>query len=159
MHFDNQIFAIDPGTNESAIIAFNGTVPTMSKIATNEWVLNFLREIDNSEPQNVAIEMIASYGMAVGREVFETVLLIGRMIEICHSRAICVQLVYRREVKVHLCGTMKAKDPNVRQALIDKYGIVGTKKNPGPLFGISSHLWSALAVADYAFSNPNFKFQ
>jgi hypothetical protein len=45
---------------------------------------------------------------------------------------------------------MRAKDPNVRQALLDKIGPVGTKKNPGPLYGVSGHGWSALAVAVYA---------
>jgi len=42
---------------------------------------------------------------------------------------------------------MKAKDANIRQALIDKLGPVGTKKSPGPLWGVKSHIWSALAVA------------
>jgi hypothetical protein len=31
--------------------------------------------------------------------------------------------------------------------LIDKLGVVGTKKNPGPLFGMKSHAWAALGVA------------
>jgi hypothetical protein len=50
---------------------------------------------------------------------------------------------------------MRAKDANIRQALIDKLGAVGTKKAPGPLYGISGHLWAALAVADYAINNPS----
>jgi hypothetical protein len=58
-----------------------------------------------------------------------------------------VRLVYRREVKLHLCGSMKAKDANVWQALIDKLGPVGTKACPGPLYGVKSHARSALAVA------------
>lgn len=57
----------------------------------------------------------------------------------------------RRAVKLHLCGSMRAKDGNIRQALVDRFGgqaqAVGTKKAPGPLFGLSSHRWSALAVA------------
>ena len=61
--------------------------------------------------------------------------------------------LFRKDIKIHLCGTMKAKDANIRQALIDKHGKVGTAKNKGPLYGISSHLWSALAVADYATDN------
>jgi hypothetical protein len=63
-------------------------------------------------------------------------------------------MVYRNAVKLHICGTPRAKDPNIRQALIDKYGAPGTKKNPGPTYGVSSHLWSALAIADYAICNP-----
>ena len=94
--------------------------------------------------------MIACYGMPVGAETFETCLMIGRILEIWERRNIPHRLVFRREVKMHLCGTMKAKDPNIRQALIDKLGVVGTKKNPGPLHGVSSHLWAALAVAVFA---------
>ncbi|WP_230687708.1 hypothetical protein, partial [Streptococcus pneumoniae] len=57
-------------------------------------------------------------------------------------------------VKIWLCGTMRAKDANIAQALRDKHGEVGTKKNPGKLYGIKSHLWSALAIADYALNHP-----
>jgi len=98
--------------------------------------------------------MIASYGMAVGREVFETCLWIGRFME-CARDPEAVNLVYRRDVKLHLCGTSKAKDANIRQALLDmfprtgggKTPQVGTKGQPGPLFGVSSHAWAALGVA------------
>jgi hypothetical protein len=41
----------------------------------------------------------------------------------------------------------RAKDQNIRQALIDRLGPPGTKKNPGPTYGVTSHMWSALAVA------------
>ena len=63
-------------------------------------------------------------------------------------------MVYRRDVKMWLCGTPRAKDPNIAQALRDKYGDPGTKKNPGKIYGVKSHLWAALAVADYALGNP-----
>jgi len=62
--------------------------------------------------------------------------------------------VYRKEVKIYLCGSMKAKDPNIRQALIDRLGDPGTKKNPGPTYGVKSHAWSALAVAVTAEGVP-----
>lgn len=102
----------------------------------------------------LAIEMIASYGMPVGREVFETCVWIGRFQQAWHSPE-DVRLVYRKDVKLHLCGTAKAKDANVRQALLDLYPRtgggatpqIGTKAKPGPLYGVSSHAWPALAVA------------
>jgi hypothetical protein len=85
--------------------------------------------------------------MAVGREVFETVFAIGMFSQ--HVRGI--RLVPRRDVKMHLCQSPRAKDGNIRQALLDRCGVVGTKKSPGPLYGISQHRWSALAVAVTAF--------
>ena len=60
----------------------------------------------------------------------------------------------RRAVKLHLCGSARAKDTNIRAALIDRFGgtggrraAVGLKASPGPLYGIRSHEWAALAVA------------
>jgi hypothetical protein len=98
--------------------------------------------------------MVASYGMAVGATVFETCVWSGRFIERWLSgRAYRPQpdRIYRKEVKMHLCGSMRAKDANVRQALIDRYGgkeaAIGKKANPGPLYGMSGDCWSALAVA------------
>jgi hypothetical protein len=58
-----------------------------------------------------------------------------------------VRLIPRRDVKLTLCGSARAKDTNIRQALIDALGEVGTKKNPGPLYGVSGHYWAALGVA------------
>lgn len=102
----------------------------------------------------IAIEMIASYGMAVGREVFETCVWIGRFLQAWHAPD-GARLIYRLDVKLHLCGTAQAKDPNIRQALLDRFPRtgggktpqIGTKKQPGPLYGVSSHAWAALGVA------------
>ena len=145
------ILAIDPGTEQSGWCAYiNGRV-IESGVEPNWQVLqrvNFRTPYDGIRftPSVLAIEMVASYGMPVGREVFETVRWIGRF-----QQAWCdpeeVMLIYRRDVKLYLCGSMKAKDPNVWQALIDKLGPVGTKAAPGPLYGIKSHARSAVAVA------------
>jgi hypothetical protein len=56
-------------------------------------------------------------------------------------------LVFRKDVKMHLCNSMRAKDANIRTALIDKLGAPGTKKMQGPTYGVTSHAWAALAVA------------
>jgi hypothetical protein len=46
---------------------------------------------------------------------------------------------------------MRAKDANVRQAILDRFGgkdkAIGKKGCYGPLRSIKSHLWSALAIA------------
>lgn len=96
--------------------------------------------------------------MPVGKEVFDTCLWIGRFMETWSSQC---QLVYRKDIKIHLCGTVRAKDANVRQALIDRHEPtgggkvpqIGTKQKPGPLYGIKKDVWSALAVAVYYDDN------
>lgn len=148
------MFAIDPGTVESAWCEFNGERVLSSAKEPNEQVLSRLRELPI---QPVAIEMVASYGMPVGREVFETVLWTGRFYEALRHNGLVPGLTYRLAVKIHLCGTAKAKDANIRQAIIDRFpgtgggkiAAVGTKKQPGPLYGVSGDIWAALAVAIY----------
>lgn len=148
-----RILAIDPGTTQSAFCLLVDGKPVKCDKDANAEVLNDLR--DRNVFINVdllAIEMIASYGMAVGKEVFETCLWIGRFMEAWQARGGVVQLVYRREVKLHLCHTVRATDANVRAALLDHFGpgrelAVGVKRKPGPLYGIKGDEWSALAVA------------
>jgi len=150
------ILAIDPGSEDSAYVVYDleAARPVEFQKVRNGELLSRVRGAPTSATRwqhitHVAIEMIASYGMPVGREVFETCVMIGRFIE---AWPIEHTLVYRRDVKLHLCGQARAKDPNVRQALIDRFGpgkdkAIGTKKQPGPLYGVTSDVWAALAVA------------
>lgn len=98
-----------------------------------------------------ACEMIANMGMAAGASLFETAREIGRFQDRASQRIneSKIFLPKRNQIKLHLCGSARAKDPNVSQALRDRYGEKGTKKNPGKLYGVKSHIWSALAVAVY----------
>jgi len=137
-----RVCAIDPGPTESAYVVWDGVDVVECGHFKNEELKEVLSVID-PDLHHFAIEMIASYGMAVGREVFETCVWIGRFIEAIGD----AELVYRKDVKLHLCHSPKAKDANIRQALIDRFGAVGTKKNPGKMYGIKSHLWAALAIA------------
>jgi hypothetical protein len=142
------LLAVDPGTTHSGYVTLrpDNTISTAAVI-TNQDMLAAIEHWGLSYPQSdLAIEMIASYGMPVGAEVFETVLWIGRMYQAYRGEN-APMLVYRRDVKLHLCGNARAKDANVRQALIDLIGPHGTVRNPGPTYGIKSHMWSALGVA------------
>lgn len=150
------ILAIDPGTTESGWCVYDGAQVVASGVFDNA---GMLETVMDTPADRLAIEMIASYGMAVGREVFETCVWIGRFKQAFRDPD-AVELLYRKDVKLHLCGTTKAKDPNVRQALLDlfprtgggKTPQIGTKAQPGPLYGVSSHAWSALGVAVTAAS-------
>jgi hypothetical protein len=140
-----KILAIDPGPTQSGIVSFHCFNEPLiyPLVLDNEDLLQILKL---NEYDSVAIEMIASYGMAVGKEVFETCVWIGRFIQA--SKVPPVRYT-RQEIKLHLCGSPRAKDANIRQALIDLYGPQGTKAKPGPTYGVKSHAWAALAVASY----------
>lgn len=147
------ILSIDPGNVESAycVIDKNNYKPIeFGKIKNEELREKLLDELHYYPIETLAIEMIASYGMAVGKEVFETCVWIGRFIE--SFKCPFTYYVYRKDEKINLCGSMKAKDSNIRQALIDRFATFdfkngkGTKKQQDFFYGFSKDVWAAYAV-------------
>ena len=142
------ILAIDPGNLESAYVTLYDDLKILSfgKI-DNEVLLSHIYTRKFCDCEIVAIEMIASYGMAVGKTVFDTCVFIGQLKEaVANVNNPKVTYIYRKDEKINLCGSMKAKDSNIRQALIDRFGVVGVKKSPGWFYGVSKDVWSAIAV-------------
>ena len=142
------ILGLDPGPIESALLFWNGSVVLNAIKQPNDFILRRLyveRIISVRPTDRLVIEKIASFGMAVGESVFETCYWSGRFAEAFGVDR--VHRITRIEVKNHICHSSRAKDSNIRQALIDRFGVVGTKRNPGPLFGLAGDLWSSLAVA------------
>lgn len=169
------LLAIDPGTTQSGYVYYDietRHIHRFGKVENHK----LIELVQRLRPDHLAIEMIACYGMSVGKEVFETCLWAGRFIQ--QLSYIKHTLVYRREVKMFLCNSVRAKDSNVRQALIDLFGgntkAIGGKKcpkchgkgwvgrdhaecpvcggkgwesEPGPLKGFSGDMWAALGVA------------
>lgn len=138
------LIAIDPGPEKSAFVYItNGKLVMNRAIFGNNHLLEWIK---TSGPfaHAIAIEKIASMGMAVGKSVFETCYWTGRFDQACGGRA---TRITRHEIKMHLCGTMRSNDGDIRRAMIKRWGEQGTKKSPGPTYGIHSHIWSALAVA------------
>ena len=152
-----RILAIDPGTEISAWVVYDGGDLLRSGMGENhDGLLAMFYDGDFQECNAMAIEMVACYGMAVGQSVFETCVWIGRFAEAWEVMADKFpHFVYRKEVTMHLCHSMRARDNNVRQAIIDRYPAtgggktpqIGTKSKPGPLYGVSKDVWAALGVA------------
>jgi hypothetical protein len=149
------IVAIDPGTEESGHVIWNvedgkHSISHMGNV-DNETVLGLIGAMTRFDKDTdvVAIEWIQSYGMAVGKSTFETCLWVGRFVQTCITFGYDVRLIPRLPIKLHHCGSPRAKDGNISQALRDKYGEKGTKKEPGFFYGVSKHAWQACAVAAF----------
>jgi len=146
------IIAIDPGPTESAWVVLTCGVPTDFGKETNATVIAWLRERSlhkDARKTPLVIERIASYGMPVGEEIFETVYWTGRFTE-AYGDDMTMRIT-RKAVTRHLCGIGKAKDSNVRQALIDRYGGKRETKKGGILYKVSKDVWAALGVAVTAY--------
>lgn len=151
--------AIDPGCSESAWVLINPDTckPLAFAKEPNDQILNRLKS-PSSGQFIAAIEMVASYGMAVGAEVFETVRWIGRFEQTITDDLNCqsVHLVTRLQVKLHHCHDSKAKDSNITRALVDRFAYgqpnhgKGTKAAPGWFYGFHRDIWQAYALAVYA---------
>lgn len=149
-----KILAIDPGNAESGWCVIDGDTcrPESFGKSPNEavrsGVIGAAWDVDVA-----AVEMVASYGMAVGADVFETCVWIGRYIEALHPRP--VELVKRHPIKLHHCHSAKATDSNIRQALVDRFAYgqpnhgKGTKAEPGWFHGFAADVWQAYALAVY----------
>ena len=145
------ILGIDPGTDKTALVIFDGKEILRHEILENEEMRSLLAEILPAFKGKVWCEVVKSYGMAVGASVFKTCQAIGRFEQISEEHGHWFHEVGRLAVKTHLCKSARAKDANVRQALIDLVGEQGKKAAPGPTYGIKSHTWAALAVAVYGY--------
>lgn len=137
------ILAIDAGNEESAYCLIDESTykPIDFGKLSNTQILTKVIELKYDK---LILEMIASYGMPVGASVFETCVWIGRFIQARNCPDF--EYIYRKEEKMNLCNSMKAKDSNIRQALIDRFGEVGTKKNQGWFYGFKKDIWAAYAV-------------
>jgi len=146
------ILAIDPGPDDSGFVVWNAATNRARAFGKihNQQLLTELRGGVSPDVDVVVIEDFQTFGMPVGREVFQSVRWSGRFEEaVGDSRP--VVYILRSTVRAAMCGSMKAKDVNVRAAIIERFGgkeeAIGRKASPGPLHGMAADVWSALALA------------
>lgn len=141
----NYLLALDPGTFQTGVCVFKDGRVDAAGVDFNDDVLARVEGLGMF--QNVVIEMMSSYGMPCGQEVMETLVWIGRFMQASRGQT---YRLYRKDVKLHLCQSARAKDANIWAAIVDRYGgkekAVGRKKTPGPLYHVKSHARAALAV-------------
>ena len=155
------LISIDPGNLESGFVTVetNDFSILYFDKAKNDTLISLLK---TNYYDAVAIEWIQNYGARLiggrvvggaGQTVFETCREAGRFQQIALDGGATVDLIYRTTIKAHITGKANANDSQVRSCLIDRFGVKGTKANPGKLYGFKSDCFSALALATYWVDN------
>lgn len=160
-----RILAIDPGSKKTGYVVWsndpeyvfntekNGyltvfpgwTIRDKGKISNNE-MLSYIEECTSCS--HFVIENMEGRNVTVGATVFDTVRWTGQFQDrIFTSHLRIAELVFRRYVKIHLCGKSTADDAAVRKALIERFGDKGTKDNQGFTYGMANDMWQAFALA------------
>ena len=159
------ILAIDGGTTQSGYCRMTDdndgdyTLLEFGKI-DNEKLLEI---VENAEYDEMVYEQFQSYNMPVGKSTILSVEWNGRFVQAAYSRKKPYSFVYRVEEKMHFCNSVKAKDTNIRKALIERYAKFdfksghGTKKNPDYFYGVSNDAWSGIAICVLRFDRINRK--
>lgn len=151
------IVALDPGNTLTGYVVAEHDGREIRRILEKDKINNELvyGVLLKYKGYALAVEMIASYGMPVGAEVFETCVWIGRYLEYARALRLAsdIQLIYRKEEKLYLCGYLTAKDRDITRALVERYARgapnygKGTKGMPGFFYGFRADMWAAMAVA------------
>lgn len=152
------ILGIDPGPTTSGVVLYDAGGRCVLASASALTVDEVLRWIRGGNPtpylhHRVIIEQVMSQGQS-GNDLLRTAEISGRFFQAADDED-CLDLppVYmpRREVCSALAVSGAGKDAQIREAMIELHGgskaaAVGTKKAPGPLYGVSGHAWQALGL-------------
>lgn len=155
------LLAIDPGPERSACVLLSDDCEVRQDGMTAWPVLDAWeapwcemnlpapREYNGGQGPQVVIEDFVPYGVPLDATSYRTIKVVGILEHLSGG-----DLVSRREVKLHLLGRARGTDAEVNAAVRSRYDpegkfgqhAKGTKKNPGPLYGITNHKLAALAV-------------
>ena len=148
-----RVLALDPGTTHTGWVLVDSETGRveMHNRSDNEDLVGWLLIPRNADL--VLIEAMSPRGQRLGLETMEALRWSGRFEEA--ARPTPVIRISRDAVKRTLLGrtNLPGADAAIRAVLIDRYGgaggrrtAVGTRKAPGPLFGITKDRWAALGL-------------
>lgn len=151
------IIGLDPGSEKSAYVWWDGKAIMDRGIYPNEEILELLEGLYTKwrEPIILAIETMVSIPGGGGKSIVDTIFWSGQFYNEWHGE--------KAKVPVHVVRKALGgkDDPGIRAALIVKFGEPGSAKNPNlityQLRGQGYHLWRAFAVC--VFYMDHLKFQ
>lgn len=138
------VLGIDPGTTRSAFVVLDGERIVGTAIVDNEVLVADLR---TTHVAMAVIERVEPrYGLRLGWETVQTIEWVGRFHEALDHCG--VTLLPRSAILRHLGIAPKGNaDSGVRMAMLDRWGGEAAGRKGGPLYGIRTHAWQALAAA------------
>lgn len=154
------VLGIDPGPETSGVVIYDSAAKRVlwsDASASTDEVLRafepggFADLCNRAWAEAVVIEQVESYGIP-GNSLLMTAEVCGRFRQrAIDSFGVAPVLMPRREVKRVLGVVGGGADGQVREAMLARHGgtkqaAQGSKKAPGPLYGLSSHAWQALGL-------------
>ncbi len=148
-----KILCVDPGATHSGVAFLeNGMLRWSDSAMPNGALLEKLKYLKDKGGA-IAMEEFESYKLAIGQPSVQTIFWSGRFYE---ASGWPVELFTRKEVKIFMLGRVGVKNSKkaTRDALLTLYPAdgggktpqIGTKRKPGPLYGLTGHAVSAMEV-------------
>ncbi len=149
------ILAVDPGSVTHGVVLYNAPALRLTwvdKAATTEAVCERMRDLWTAGvPFRLAVERVSAQQHAAN-SLLRTAEHGGWLM--CEGAAVGAPSMWmtRSQVLTELHVSGGSRDAQVRARMIELHGgskesAVGTKREPGPLYGVTSHAWQALGVA------------
>lgn len=150
------LLAIDPGPEKSGVLAFDidkGKIllAEESDLGRVRWLITGYHEVtigrvacEDVTPQ--LARLIDGKPTVQSPTVLETMRIVGRVEEVCYGAHVPFYCIARRDV-IRALSLGRANDALVKAELESRGWVKGTKKNPGPAYGVKGHAWQALALA------------
>ena len=148
----SRVLCLDPGSTETGYVVLDrDTLKPLefAKVKNGDLVRMMMWKIKFDE---FVTERMESFGMGIGRTTLIASEWVGRFSQVAEILGYQVNYIYRHTEKIHICHDSRAKDSNIRRALIDRFAQhdfkngKGTKSNPDWFYGVSKDCWSAIAV-------------
>lgn len=148
------ILAIDPGPEKSSWVLW-GTESEAVAVGADQVENQALRAMLGGNIHENASQLVIERPVIMGQNATAALLETSRWAGVFEGSwpGIVDRLTYHR-VRCQLANSGNAKESEVKQALISRFAPSGfgaqgkgTKANPGPFYGVTGHMWSAVAVA------------
>lgn len=164
------VIAVDPGSEQSGLVVWDGECILSKGIASNLQVVAYIANLGKWSVQCNAdavlvIEYTKPYALRgqkspqepngrpyVPEQLYDTAFFAGQIAREWEAQT-CLEAIRlnRSDVIKHFAvasrGATSTKDSQILNKLTKRFGPKGTKAAPGVTYGLSSHMWQALAVA------------